>query len=82
MADTTKTNAMIEVAQFLVSVPSPEQIIAFHPSQAATARVYELIEAERDHALSPDERYELDMCTTLEYLMDMIKVEAHRKLAQ
>ena len=82
MTDNAKANATEEVAQFLVSAPSPEQIIAFHPSQAATDRLYELIEAEREHPLGPDEQQELDAYISLEYFMEMIKAAAQRKLAQ
>jgi len=80
MAD--KPNAVDEVARFLVSAPSPEAIIAFHPSEEASSRLYELIDAERAHPLSADEKQELDNYIALEYFMEQIKAEAHRRLAQ
>jgi hypothetical protein len=80
MAD--RPNAVEEVARFLVSAPSPEAIIAFHPSDAASARLYELIDAEREQSLNPEEEQELNNYIALEYFMEQIKAEAHRRLAQ
>ena len=38
-----KTQAATEIAQFLVNHPTPEQIVAFHPSFEVAERAYELI---------------------------------------
>jgi hypothetical protein len=73
-----KPNAIEEVARFLVSAPSPEAIIAFHPSDEASSHLYELIDAERTHPLSTEEKQELDSYIALEYFMEQIKAEAHR----
>jgi hypothetical protein len=80
MADTL--NVIEEVARFLVSNPTPEAIIDFHPPEAASTRLYELIDAEREQPLTPKEKQELDTYIALEYIMEQIKAEAHRKLAQ
>lgn len=76
----TETEAEREVARFFTSQPSNEAIVAFHPSPEVTARMYELIRAERDGQLSEDERHELDSDLALEHLMRLVKAEAHRKL--
>jgi hypothetical protein len=74
--------ASVEIARFLASGPSPEEIIAFHPSPEATERFYSLIQAERNGMISDEERAELDRNIHLEYMMGLIKVEARKRLTQ
>lgn len=74
--------ASVEIARFLASGPTPEQIIAYHPSPEAAERAYALVEAERNGTISEDERTELDSCVYLEHMMRLVKVEAHRLLQQ
>ncbi len=75
-----KTQAAIEIARFLAHHPTPEQIIAFHPSSEVAERAYELIQNERDGALTEEERQELESYVVIEYLMELIKLEAQRQL--
>lgn len=82
MALSLESQATVEVARFLVSGPTPEQIIAFHPSQEATDRAYALISADRNDTLTDEERAELDSYVDLEYMMRLIKAEAQRVLQQ
>ena len=77
-----KTQAATEIAQFLAHHPTPEQIVAFHPSSLVAERAYELIQADRDGLLTKEERKELDSYLVIEYLMGLIKLEAHRQLRQ
>lgn len=77
-----KTQAATEVAQFLAHHPTPEQIIAFHPSPKVVARAYKLIQNDRDGSLTELERRELESYAVIEYLMELIKLEAHRQLRQ
>lgn len=77
-----KTQAATEIARFLAHHPTPEQIVAFHPSSEVAERAYELIGAGRDGALTDDERKELDSYLVIEYLMELVKLEAHRQLRQ
>jgi hypothetical protein len=74
--------ATFEIAQFLASSPTPEQIVAFHPSEEATERFYDLIAAEREGAITAEEKAELDRDIHLEYMMGLIKAEARKRLAQ
>jgi hypothetical protein len=46
-----KTQAATEIAQFLANHPTPEQIVAFHPSSEVAERAYELIQTEREGSL-------------------------------
>ena len=64
-----KTQAATEIAQFLANHPTPEQIVAFHPSPEVAQRAYELIRAEREDSLSEEERQELESYLMIEYLM-------------
>ena len=75
-----KTQAATELARFLAHHPTPEHIVAFHPSAEIAERAYELIQVERDGALTEDERQELESYVVIEYLMDLVKLEAKRQL--
>ena len=75
-----KTQAATEIAQFLVNHPTPQQIVAFHPSSEVTERAYELIQTERDGVLTEEERQELESYMVIEYLMELVKLEAQRQL--
>jgi hypothetical protein len=67
------TQAVFEAARFLASGPAPEEIIAFHPSDEATERIYELIEAEKNGTISDEEQAELDRGISLEYMMGLTR---------
>ena len=56
--------------------------IAFHPSSEVAERAYELIHAERDGSLTEEERQELESYMMIEYLMELVKLEAHKQLRQ
>jgi len=77
-----KTQAATEVARFLANHPTPEQIVAFHPSSEVAERAYELIHADRDNSLTEEERKELDSYMIIEYIMELVKLEAHQQLRQ
>lgn len=77
-----KTQAATEIAQFLANHPTPEQIVAFHPSSEVAERAYELIYTERDGSLTEEERKELESYLVIEYLMELIKLETHRHVKQ
>jgi hypothetical protein len=77
-----KTQAATEIAQFLAHHPTPEQIVAFHPSPEVAERAYELIQSDREGKHSEEERKELESYLVIEHLMEMIKLEAHRQLRQ
>ena len=77
-----KTQAATEIAQFLANHPTPEQIVAFHPSSEVAKRAYDLIFTERNSSLTEEERQELESYLVLEYLMELVKLEAHRHVRQ
>ncbi len=75
-----KTQAATEIARFLARHPTPEQIVAFHPSAEVAERAYELIRTERRGVLTEEERQELESYVVIEYLMELVKLEAQRQL--
>ena len=77
-----KTQAATEIARFLANHPTSEQIVAFHPSAEVADRAYELIHTERDGSLTEEERQELESYVLIEYLMELVKLEAQRQLRQ
>ena len=76
------TQATREIAHFLVQAPTPEQIIALHPSAEVAARAYALIAAERNNTISDKERDELDSYELLEHFVRIMKAEARELLLQ
>lgn len=82
MATSTVTQAEREVVSFLAGRPTPEEIIAYHPSALSGDRFYELqeVERERDRELTDDEQEELESYMYLEHLMRLLKAEARRRL--
>ena len=77
-----KTQAATEIARFLAHHPMPEQIVAFHPPPEVAERAYELTQTEREGSLNEEERQELESYLVIEYLMELVKLEAHQQLRQ
>jgi len=75
------SRAYEEVVDFVAAGTSPSQVIDFHPSPAAKARVSELVERERALGLSSAEKSELDTYTQLEHIMRLAKARARQHLA-
>jgi hypothetical protein len=70
-----------EVIDFIAAGTSPQNVVAFHPSENAKERVAALIHREKAAALSPDEKSELDHYLQLEHLMRLAKARARRYIA-
>jgi hypothetical protein len=71
-----------EIIKFLASGPTPQEIIAFHPSEDVSGRVNELLDKNREGILTATERAELDQYETLDYLITLVKAQARLHLAQ
>lgn len=69
-----------EVLTFLLSSPTPQQIIDFHASEAAQERLRYLLEANRQGILSPEERAELEEASQLNHFIMLLKAKAHKIL--
>lgn len=71
-----------EIFDFLLSAPTPEQIIALHASPQAQDRLRELLDKNRNDRLNDAERAELDAALRLEHFVRGLKIRAHEKLAE
>ena len=67
-----------EVVDFIAAGTSPQNVVAFRPSETAKERVADLIQREKTTSLSPDEKSELDHYLQLEHLMRLAKARARR----
>jgi hypothetical protein len=69
--------AYVEVFDFLLTRPTPQDIVAFKVSAAAQARIQTLLDKNREEVLSDTEAAELDVYEQLEHLMIMLKAKAY-----
>jgi hypothetical protein len=69
-----------EFTDFMTSSPSLEAIADFHLSDEAEARLSDLLEANRQGTLKPEDTLELQEYGQLEHFMRMIKYRALEKL--
>ena len=70
-----------EVIDFIAAGTTPENVIAFRPSDAAQERLEDLVAREKEGALSAEEKFELDHYLQLEHLMRLAKARARDFLA-
>ncbi len=70
-----------EIDEFLISTPTPEQILAFRPSEFTQKRFQDLLEMNRDGQLAPNEHAELNEHIALENFMRRLKVKALAKIS-
>lgn len=71
-----------EVMDFLLSQPTPEQVLALRPSPTAQERMRYLLDGNRNHSLNDAERAELDENLQLEHFVRRLKIRARYKLDQ
>jgi hypothetical protein len=69
-----------EVDEFLTSTPTPEQILAFRPSQAGQERLRSLLDANQNRPLTADEEAELNELLAVENFMRRLKARALAKV--
>jgi len=67
-----------EVLTFLARGPKPGEIVQFHASEAATGRMQELLDRNRENILTAEEEAELDEMCHLDRLISSLKAEAWR----
>jgi hypothetical protein len=79
MSEYTPTrNIQGEVLDFLLTSPSPQAIIDFHASPDAQERLRDLLEANRQGTLTPEERAELEEASQLNHFVMLLKAKAHK----
>lgn len=65
-----------EVVEFIAAGATPQNVVAFRPSETTRARVFDLIEREKNEGLNEDEKSELDHYLQIEHLMRLAKAKA------
>ena len=70
-----------EIIDFIFEHKSPEQIIEFHPSEAAQSRLEELITKEQEGILTGQEHLELEDYMQFDHIMTLMKARAAQLLA-
>jgi hypothetical protein len=73
--------AYFEIIDFIVENKSAEQILEFHPSEAAQSRVEELIAKEHEGTLDEQERLELENYMQFDHIMTLVKARAAQVIA-
>jgi 3-methyladenine DNA glycosylase/8-oxoguanine DNA glycosylase len=69
-----------EIVDFILATPTPEQIIAFKPSDRSEDRLSELLSLNRQGTLAENDRVELDQYLWVNHLMNMLKIRVREKL--
>ena len=69
------------IMALLTSQPTPEQVLALHPSPEFQARAGELLERSKHGELTAHERTELDRYLLIEHLVRLAKANAYKRLA-
>jgi hypothetical protein len=69
--------AYAEVLDFLVTRPTPQEIVAFKVSAEAQERIRTLLDKNQDGRLTETETAELDLYEQLEHMMILLKAKAH-----
>jgi hypothetical protein len=67
------TPLMEELADFLASGPSPQQLLNFRPSKALQRRATALLARLKDDRITDEEKCELDQFVQAELLMRLVK---------
>lgn len=62
-----------EVAEFLATRPTKEELLAYRPSTAAQERLSALLSRAKNEELTADENTELDQFEQVELLMRLVK---------
>ena len=73
----TRTNPRIfvEIANFLATCPTREQVLSYHPSARVQKRASELLRKNREDEMTDEDREEMEEFGHAEALMRMIKAK-------
>lgn len=75
-------NPSDEVFDFLLSAPTPQEVIELRPSEEAQERLRYLLDGNRNEILIDAERAELEMYLQLEHFVRRLKIRAQGKLGE
>jgi len=70
-----------EIIDWLASGFTPEDLVAYRPSEAVRERVADLIQQEKTVGLTPAEAEEMAHFLQLEHLLRLAKARARHRLA-
>lgn len=65
-----------EIAKFLATCPSREQLLGYRPPAHVQERALELLQKAKSSSINADEQWELDQFEHAEMLMQLIKAHA------
>jgi hypothetical protein len=68
-----------EVLDFLLSQPTPAQILGFHASDATQTRVRYLLDSNRNDQLKDAEKAELEAYLQVEHFVRRLKIRARER---
>jgi hypothetical protein len=74
--------AYLEIIDFIAAGTTPRAVVEFRPSPQAHSKIEDLIAREKEGALSPQDKQELDHFLELEHILRMAKAKARQILAQ
>jgi hypothetical protein len=81
MAVNIQQSIFTELADFLVSQPTLEEIAAYKVSGGVQQYMDNLLEKNREAGLSAEERLELEKILAVSHVMSLAKTKAQLKLA-
>ncbi len=70
-----------EITDFLTTSPTPQEIIAFKPSEVLERRALDLLQRHRENRLTTHERTEMEEFMRMDHFMTLLKAKARLKLA-
>ncbi len=70
-----------DLADFIASQPTLEDVIAYHVPAALEMRVHELLDKNREEGLTSEEREEMHKFLAISHLMTLAKARARLRLA-
>ena len=70
-----------EIVDFIAAGSSPQNVVAFRPSEATKERVADLLYREKTDGLTAEEKSELDNYMQLEHLMRLAKARARKYIS-
>lgn len=68
-----------EILDFLVTSPTPEDIIAFQPPEKLQQRLSTLLEYNRQGTITSEQKQELDEFLKLNHFMSRLRLRARKK---
>jgi len=71
-----------EVVQFLSQDPTPQEVLAYHVSKRAQARLQRLLALNAAGMSGEDEQLELDELQRIEHILIMLKAQIARQMQQ